>query len=302
MCSSPSNSFLSVCVVLLTLAVSQIVLPSAHAQSSSMQLRVMVSLPKASTPSTKPESAEAGKRRRQTLALVTVQTAKRIKKRLLATGIGEVQMTTRPYGEITIRTSPAKSAQWLAQVVVPPGRLGLHEQLDQSLLWSELASSLPKGIEFRQNQTDSHLWSASRKTLDAFLSRLALVDRTVSLVPGDAGWRSVMWRGQLASEADIESASAKTSRMGAPFVAVNFKSKADEAWRSSSATRFVISLDGEAISQLGPAPKQVDPVATLTCIGSLSTQRDCTSQIVGRLSVPIPLPLVVLPSSSTVAK
>lgn len=291
-------SSLCVLLALCGLGASWLIAPStAWAQSSAPTLRVMVTLPGPAKDASK--DAEAAKRRRQTLALVTVQTAKRIKRRLLAAGVGEVNMVTLPRGEISIQTAPAKSAQWMAQVVVPAGRLGLHEQVEQASIWTQLATSLPKGVQLRQGATDSYLWSASHQTLQGFLSRLALADRTVSLLPGESGWRSVMWRGRLASEADIASATLKTSRLGVPFVAVSFKARANQAWRASPATSFVISLDGEAIEALGPAPKQIEPVAALNCTGSLSAQRDCAAQIVGRLSVPIPLNLIVLPPTAS---
>jgi len=229
--------------------------------------------------------------------------ATRLEKRLHAAGVKDFNVSVVDGHTLSVEAAGAWDRSWMRAVLTAPGKLELRPLSPHQPNWLELAGQMPKGVEIRGGQSSpTHVWSASRKTLEKFLARVAFSHGELAVYPANGGgWRSLSLGPPVATRESLTSARAETTSRGTTFVALAFASSVSArlaAASTSEVKQSAVVLDGEVVAVVddrGLADHRIQLTAPRGAVGSgRDEQKAWAFQIAGRLAAPLPIPIAVL--------
>jgi hypothetical protein len=246
------------------------------------------------------DNPEIRRRQRQEMARLG---STRIEERLTRAGIKGFKVNVLPHGQIQVQVHGRHTRQQIANIVVPAGRMELRPVVSTGEAWVSIASSLPVGIELRQeadslSDEDVYLWSADFSTLSDFSRRVALGTTHVFVYPDAEGWRTMSLAAPVATHRDIEKVDMRTTPAGVPFIMVELQRETPSRIRNDVDMELVkelaVVLDDEIVSIVRFEGARAGQRLELVCPPHLTSQdarRAWVQQVTGRLAVPMPITL-----------
>ncbi|MFU8804283.1 MAG: hypothetical protein ACNA8W_10775 [Bradymonadaceae bacterium] len=248
------------------------------------------------------EVPDAEVRRRQHAEMARM-TMGRIEERLKNVGVKDFDVKVLAHGQVQVIVRGRWTRDMIAGIIIPAGRMELRPVVQTGEAWTSLASSLPKGVEIRQEETsfnadDAYLWSGDYSTLEALSRRVSLGTTHVFVYPDDDGWRTISLAAPVATHRDLNRVTMRNSPAGMPFVMMDFKQDTAHRVRESvsqdEVTRLAIVIDDEIVSIVRYGGDRFNHRLEVVCPAHLLTtdaQRAWVQQVVGRLAVPMPITL-----------
>lgn len=245
----------------------------------------------------KQDLTDARALRKQKLAELA---ASRINARLQAAGVKHGTARAQLQGRLKVTAHTARSARWVEQVVMAPGRAALRPVLDHGELWAQLAGDLPKGVQLKyagRGIKNATLWSQDADALKKFVDRLAIPQTTFTLYKQGSGWTALALGEPIVTDHQIGAAALRAASSGAPYAQITLTAEGVKRLTRAPAEQVALALelDGEVIEVLRVPPERRGASLTVTCpawLGSASAIRECTELVAGRLASSMPIPLV----------
>lgn len=229
------------------------------------------------------------------------QAGERLEKRFAAAAVKEYELRYSSPTTLVVETGWDHNKGWMEALMTSPGKLEIRRVTPDRPQWLGLVRTLPDGIELRGDEPP-HVWSANRRQLQKFLSRVTLPNGALEVFPDDGGFRSVSLGEIVATERQLRSAEARQSATGESFVALTFHDAVGASLAAahvSEVENVALVLDGELVGFV-PAKSFLDRSLVRVAVpdGAVPndrSQRDLWArQVAGRLAAPLPIAIAVL--------
>lgn len=282
----------------VAIAAAAVLLAVSFAQAGSKVAKVRLVV--ADSVDSKTDDAEYQRAR---LAEITKEAAKRVRDRLQAAQLKQFSVDTddKDPGSVHVSAHGGVSHALLAGIVAPQGHFELRPAEPVGRQWMKLSSSLPKGVEIRQEKgklsaSSAFLWSKSRAALAKAVAGVDMPGMEIELYPHDGGWRTFALGAPVASHEDVAKAKIRQGKTGDMYVRLRFsRDISAEHLAKRSRRTWAVVLDGEVVAAFQRMDTAFGSALSITPPKHLATKKSrriWAQQVAGRLAAYMTVPLV----------